>query len=136
MVLRVVFLNGLAIPKNNGFPLWLDPATCSEAKKCSPTASDGEFWLYPRKFNRQIPVKSYCHNMFSPETAEEFITLQNTNYFIRKDFCHLDNGDWCTRSSKPLRRTEFSKVKIDITVREKSEFYSLIHVYLNRNSCF
>lgn len=91
------------------------PATCSEVKKCSPTASDGEFWLYPSKFNRQIPVKSYCYNMFSPETAEEFISLQNTNYFIRKDFCHLENDVWCSRSSEPLRRTDFSKVKINIT---------------------
>ncbi|XP_062585065.1 A disintegrin and metalloproteinase with thrombospondin motifs 9-like [Saccostrea cucullata] len=91
-----------------------NPASCSEIKECWPSSYDGEYWLYPKRFGRKSPVKVYCHNMSSPETAEEYVTLQRQNYFIGHDASHLISFARCTRNSLPIMRTEFSKVRINI----------------------
>ncbi|XP_062597550.1 A disintegrin and metalloproteinase with thrombospondin motifs 9-like, partial [Saccostrea cucullata] len=92
-----------------------NPASCFEIKKCSPSSNDGEYWLFPERFDRQTPLKIYCHNMTSPETATEYLTLPKENYFIRHDSTHWKEAyQMCSRNSNPLMRTVFSKIKIDI----------------------
>ena len=96
--------------------LFEDPTSCSEVKKCSPLSTDGDYWLYPEKFDGQVPVKTYCHMMTSSETAEEYITLKYANHFVKKDFAHLINGEWCSRNSQPLMITYFDRIRVNITV--------------------
>ncbi|XP_078331182.1 A disintegrin and metalloproteinase with thrombospondin motifs 9-like [Crassostrea virginica] len=91
------------------------PTSCSEVKKCSPFSAEGEYWLYPEKFDGQVPVKTYCHMMTSSETAEEYITLKYANHFVKKDFAHLINGEWCSRNSQPLMITYFDRIRVNIT---------------------
>ncbi|XP_062592141.1 uncharacterized protein LOC134253602 [Saccostrea cucullata] len=90
----------------------INPASCSEIKKCSSSSTDGEFWVFPDTYDRQTAIKTYCEGMTSPETASEYITLHYDNYSIRRD---LNHGSRCyTKNTKNLMRTTFSKVKINV----------------------
>lgn len=91
------------------------PRSCLDVRNCSGVTADGEYWIYPTATNGKR-TKIFCHNLAS-ETSH-FVTLKNTNSFVQHD-----DSNWivhmgqCQSSLKPpLKRVEFTKIKIRIEV--------------------
>ncbi|XP_071092867.1 A disintegrin and metalloproteinase with thrombospondin motifs 9-like [Haliotis cracherodii] len=87
------------------------PQSCSDVKETEPTATDGEYWIYPDAPTfLGCPTKIYCHDMASgPPKEYVSLTVTNTGEFpsVQNTFC---SGE----TSYPGGFTYFSKIRVDI----------------------
>ncbi|XP_048250674.1 A disintegrin and metalloproteinase with thrombospondin motifs 9-like [Haliotis rufescens] len=92
------------------------PQSCSDVKKTDPTATDGEYWIYPDAPTfLGCPTKIYCHDMASG-SPREYVSLTVTNtgeYPGVQDLICKDIENTITG-----RVTNFSKIRVDVKVME------------------
>lgn len=85
------------------------PGNCSDLKKCNPSYSDGEYWLYPPIYGGE-KVKIYCNNLNSNEPGD-FVTLYENNYSVLNTT--TQNGGCNTlRPHAEDTKSHFSKIRV------------------------
>ncbi|XP_067667481.1 A disintegrin and metalloproteinase with thrombospondin motifs 9-like [Haliotis asinina] len=91
------------------------PRSCSEVKEINPTATDGEYWIYPSATTfLGCPTKIYCHDMAS-ESPREYVSLTVTNSGEYPNVQDL----LCSGTETNIAghaATNFSKIRVDIKV--------------------
>lgn len=91
------------------------PKSCLDVRDCSDITTNGEFWIYPTATNGKR-TKVFCHTLATEPS--HFITLKNMNSFFQHEISNLINTSIACQSSMkpPLKRVEFTKIKIQIEV--------------------
>lgn len=111
------------------------PASCLDIITYANITTDGDYWIYPMAANGRR-TKIFCHDMANEPS--HFITLKNTNSFVEHD-----GSNWilsyrtCQSSlNHPLKRVEFTKVKIEIEVFNTLNFLTIFLSILSREYKF
>ncbi|ESO93729.1 hypothetical protein LOTGIDRAFT_153187 [Lottia gigantea] len=90
-------------------------SSCLQIKQCEKNYTDGEFWLYPLKYNNTERVKIYCDGL-NTTTPKEYVSLPKGNVVVYSKYiidntnialCKLKDSD-----SSAWGQSEYFKVRV------------------------